>query len=835
MAKDKKKIKTPRRSIKSVVLGGGSPANRRGNRYPYGTQTLIPVDDVLQGLIITEDGRYVKILEVLPTTQSADIIYYFEGYLKIAPPSLQILVRTQRADIDAYCSQMEDFYNKEANEHCRAMIFEDAQLVNYLADNEAITHRFYLAFSYGGSSTELNEIARELDEQAQVAYQYLDNCGLEVIRQADYNDFILKALYSITNKAAVYGVDLEHLSGQLAPVYGDEVSEELDEEDEDGRLSVRDLLAPNEVDTSNKGYLLIDGVYHTYLYITGYGYPTQTIPAWLSPLVELGEGISLSFYLDRKRKEQILPKVSKTTMINRTRMRDVGDTRTDFEELDDAIQSGYYIKDQMNRNNQDFYYMHTLIEVTAEEEKVLRERVKRVENLCRSMDWIVRKADYKHEQCYRSMLPLAYLDAEIEKKSRRNVLTDGAAAAFPFQSYELCDNNGILLGINLHNDSLLLVDFYDTQRYSNGNLAIFGATGAGKTFTILLCAMRLRMCGIKVFIITPEKGFEYRGACEAMGGQFFRICPGSDDQINLMEITRTTLDIDSEMTDNIARNDSVLLDKVQDIHTYLALRYPGMTPEEDYQLNIALLECYDSFGITRDNSSLLGADGKFKPMPDFKHLHPFLLKYPVLKNVALVVQELIEFGMGGQTNIDVHSDFIVLDTSGAKKKDISSCTFIATSFIRDQNNRNRIRKTAVIGDELWKIAGEEGNEQAADFVIEVVKTIRGYGGIFISATQNTIDYFALREGKFGDSLVNNSRLKLLLQMEEAEARTLQGKLGLTDEETLQIIRCGRGQGLLCAGKLHVAVEIRSSQTEYDLITTNRADLEKRAKINERKP
>lgn len=828
MAKNKKVKKKVRRSVKNLLLGGA--VARRGNRYPNGTQSLVPIEDIEQGLIITEDGRYVKILEVLPTSQSADIIYYFEGYLKIAPSSLQILVRTERANIDAYCSQMEAFYNKEKNENCRAMIYEDAQLVNYLADNEAVTHRFYLAFAYDGTSTELDVIAKELDEQAQVAYQYLDNCGLEVIRQSDYNGFTIKALYSITNKAIANSVDLDHLSDQLAPVYNAEVpEEELDDEDEDGRLNVRDLLACGEADTRDKGYLLIDGVYHTYLYITGYGYPTQTIPAWLSPLVELGEGISLSFYLDRKRKEQILPKVSKTTMINRTRMRDVGDTRTDYESLDDAIQSGYYIKDSINRNNQDFYYMHTLIEVTADDEQTLKERIKRVENLCRSMDWIVRRADYKHEQCYRSMLPLASLDPEIEKKSRRNVLTNGAAAAFPFQSYELCDSNGILLGINLHNDSLLLVDFYDTQRYSNGNLAIFGATGAGKTFTILLCAMRLRMCGVKVFIITPEKGFEYRDACEAMGGQFFRISPGSDDQINLMEITRTTLDIDSEMADNVARNDSVLLDKVQDIHTYLALRYPGMTPEEDYQLNIALLECYDSFGITRDNHSLLGADGKFKPMPDFKHLHPFLLKYPILKNVALVVQELVEFGMGGQTNINVHSDFIVLDTSGAKKKDISSCTFIATSFIRDQNNRNRVRKTAVIGDELWKIAGEEGNEQAADFVIEVVKTIRGYGGIFISATQNTIDYFALREGKFGDSLLNNSRLKLLLQMEEAEARTLQGKLGLSDEETLQIIRCGRGQGLLCAGKLHVAVEIRSSQTEYDLITTNRADLEKRTK------
>ena len=146
-------------------------------------------------------------------------------------------------------------------------------------------------------------------------------------------------------------------------------------------------------------------------------------------------------------------------------------------------------------------------------------------------------------------------------------------------------------------------------------------------------------------------------------------------------------------------------------------------------------------------------------------------------------------------------------------------------------SKSRTRKKAVFGDELWIIAGKEGNEQAAEFVIKLVKTIRGYGGIFVPCTQNTIDYFALNNGKFGDAVLNNCRLKLLLQMEEPEALKLKEKIGLSDEEVMQILRCGRGQGLLCAGKNRIAVEIRSSQTQHELITTNRADLEKREKEN----
>ena len=152
-------------------------------------------------------------------------------------------------------------------------------------------------------------------------------------------------------------MDFAALLSQIGPVCGvsDISADELEDEDMDGVTTVQDVLAPNECDLTHKGYILIDGVFHTYLYIAGYGYPTEMGPAWLSPLVELGDGISLSFFLDRKRKEQVLPKIAKTTMLNRTRMRDIEDTRADYEELDDAISSGLYIKDTLNREGEDFW------------------------------------------------------------------------------------------------------------------------------------------------------------------------------------------------------------------------------------------------------------------------------------------------------------------------------------------------------------------------------------------------------------------------------------------------------------------------------------------------
>ncbi|MEG2679941.1 MAG: hypothetical protein RR949_08350, partial [Oscillospiraceae bacterium] len=218
---------------------------------------------------------------------------------------------------------------------------------------------------------------------------------------------------------------------------------------EAGSTTILDILSPTTVDTKSRDHIVVDGIFHAYLYITGYGYTTTVGSGWLSPLVEAGEGVSLSFIIKRQPKDKVLSKIAQTTMVNRSRMRDVGDTRQDYEELDSAIASGLYLKDVMNRQGEDFYYMHTLIEVVAEDAETLEQRVTAVETLCVSVDMIARRCDYKQEQGFLSALPLLALDADVERKSRRNALTSGVAAAFPFASYELSDKQGIFLGLNM--------------------------------------------------------------------------------------------------------------------------------------------------------------------------------------------------------------------------------------------------------------------------------------------------------------------------------------------------------------------------------------------------
>ena len=240
---------------------------------------------------------------------------------------------------------------------------------------------------------------------------------------------------------------------------------------EAGSTTILDILSPTAIDTKSRDYIVVDGVFHAYLYITGYGYATTVGTCWLAPLVEAGEGVSISVSIERQSREKILSRISKTTMMNRSRMRDVGDTRQDYEELDNAIASGLYLKDAMNRQGEDFYYMHTLIEVVADDPETLEQRVTAVERLCVSVDMIARRCDYKQEQAFLSALPLLSLDADVERKSRRNALTSGVAAAFPFASYELSDRNGIFLGLNMYNRSPA---FLELPLFQPGHPAAFG-------------------------------------------------------------------------------------------------------------------------------------------------------------------------------------------------------------------------------------------------------------------------------------------------------------------------------------------------------------------------
>ena len=599
-----------------------------------------------------------------------------------------------------------------------------------------------------------------------------------------------------------------------------------------GSTTILDILSPTAIDTKSRDYILVDGVYHAYLYVAGYGYSTTVGSCWLAPLVEAGEGVSLSFTVKRQSKEKILSKISQTTMVNRSRMRDVGDTRQDFEELDSAISSGLYLKDVMNRQGEDFYYMHTLVEVTAEDPETLEQRVTAVEKLCVSIDMIARRCDYKNEQAFLSALPLLSLDADVERKSRRNALTSGVAAAFPFASYELSDRNGIFLGLNLYNRSPVFLDPYDDYKYTNGNCWIGGSSGAGKTFTLQCLGGRLRQQGRRIIFIVPKKGHEFRPLCELLGGLYLRLSPSSKDCPNIMAIRRRSLDSYAGLRDMAARDDSVLADKISRLIIWYSLQKRDLSDEDKNRLDSSLVECYRRYGITFDNTTITDENNEFVEMPVIADWYSVLANDPDTRHLAVVLARYVTgsaSAMGRRNNIDLDNKYIVLDTSGMPDDLTLPGIFWATDVANDLIMDAGSDLSALIADELWSLVGANSNPLAAGFVQEMVKTIRGLGGIAITSTQGMQNLFGLDGGKYGKGILDSSRIKLVMQMEEQEARLIQNVLNLSEDEVRQITRFRRGEGLLCIGYNHVPVQFHATQKEYDAITTSPTDLRTRRK------
>lgn len=601
---------------------------------------------------------------------------------------------------------------------------------------------------------------------------------------------------------------------------------------EAGSTTILDILSPTAIDTKSRDYIVVDGVFHAYLYITGYGYSTTVGSCWLAPLVEAGEGVNVSFSFTRQNREKILSKIAQTTMLNRSRMRDVGDTRQDYEELDSAITSGLYLKDVMNRQGEDFYYMHTLIEVVADDPDTLEQRVTAVEKLCVSADMIARRCDYANEQGFLSTLPLVTLDADIERKSRRNALTTGVAAAFPFVSYEHSDRNGIFLGLNLYNKSPVFLDPYDDYKYTNGNWWIGGNSGAGKSVTLQCLAGRLREQGKRVVCVIPKKGHEFRPNCEQLGGLYLRLSPSSRDCPNIMAIRRKTLDAYAGIQELAARDDSVLADKISRLIIWYSLQKKDLTEEDKNYLDASLVECYDRYGITFDNASVVDENGAFKEMPIIPDWYNVLLERAETKHLAVVLTRYVTgsaAAMGRRNHISIDNKYIVLDTSGMPDDLILPGIYWAIDVANDIIMNAGGELSALIADELWSLVGAGSNPLAAAYVQEMVKTIRGLGGIAITSTQGMQDLFSLEGGKYGKGILDSSRIKFVMQMEEQEARLIQQILNLSEEEVRQITRFRRGEGLLCIGYNHVPVAFHVTKKEYDAITTSPTDRQARKK------
>ena len=810
--------------------GDSTKQPHRKSRKEIWTEDLIPVRNIQNGIILLSDGRYIKILEVEPINfllrsvrEQKHIIASFASWMKISPVHIQIKVLTKKADISKHLNAIERDMDREQDPKCRELQKDYYNLIKTIGSREAITRRFLIIFEYEPAFTnrksDYSEVVSTLETAARTAKQYFTHCDNVVITHDDENAFLLNVLYAIFDRELSEKVPIEKRIHDLQLRQAIESTPE--------GITVPQVIAPECIDLRHGSYVVIDGVYHAYLIVPSSGFNPHVVAGWTSLFVNAGEGIDVDFFFQREPKERIQSKLGQQIRINRSRIKDTSDTNTDFDDIEGAIKSGYFLKQGL-ANYEDFYYTSIIVTVTADSLDNLEWRVAEVRRLMISQDMDVRTCYFRQEDAMRSVMPFCRLNKKLFERSKRNMLTSAAASCYPFTSYEMSDENGILLGVNKHNNSLVIVDIFNSRVYKNANMAILGTSGAGKTFTMQLMALRMRRKGTQVFIIAPLKGHEFLRACRNVGGEFISISPASKQCINIMEIRRTDQTANAIIDGGINEN-SILAKKIQQLHIFFSLLIPDMSHEEKQLLDEALIRTYAMKGITHENESLIDPDdpSRYRTMPLLEDVYNILMEVPETKRMGNILNRLVHGSaktFNQQTNVDLSNPYTVLDISELTGELLTVGMFLVLDFVWDKAKEDRTKEKAIFIDEIWQLVGAGSNSLAAEFCLEIFKIIRGYGGAAIAATQDLNDFFSLDGGKYGKGIINNAKTKIILNLEDDEALRVQDALNLTDAEISNITRFERGNGLISTNSNHITVEFKASNLEKRLITTDRYEL-----------
>ena len=823
-----------------------SAKRKAGKRKPEKlsfTQDFIPIKNLEHGIIETTDGRYIKILEIEPINfmlrseeEQYEIICSFASWLKISPVHLQFKSITRKADSDKHIAMLRKEMETEESEQCKKLSEGYIRLIKDVGSREALTRRFFLIFRYEelrrNENSDYGQICSTLLTAEQNARAYFMQCGNNILQPKDPDEATAEILYMFFNRRSfveepfhsrVDRIVLDTMAAKNKVIGIDPVP----------HIRMAHFIAPRGIDLTHRNYIIMDGLYYSFLYIKGNGYPNKVRAGWMSSLINAGEGIDVDVFLRRENRSKTIDKVAQRIRLNRTKLKSMQDTSTDYEELASSIQAGYFIKQGIANYNEDLFYMSVFVTISARSYEELMWRKQQMTDMLKSMDMYVSDCSFQQEDALRTVMPFLQISPKLEKKSKRNVLTSGAASTYMFTSFEMSDDTGVLLGINRHNNSLCIVDLFDTKKNKNANLNLLGTSGAGKTFTMQLLALRMRMRGIQCYIIAPIKGHEFRRACNRIGGQFIKIAPGSPHCINIMEI-RHTISPEMELIDELdySEMDSLLAQKIQQLMIFFSLLIPDMTNEEEQMLDEALIRTYGKFGITHDNDSVYedrnAVPPKMKTMPILGDLHEELQKNEMTKRIAVIVSRFVTGSaqsFNQQTNVDLSNKYIVLDLSELKGKLLPVGMMIALDYVWDKIKSDRTKKKAIMIDEIWQLIGAGSNRMAAEFCLEIFKVIRGFGGAAISATQDLSDFFGLEDGRYGRAIINNSKNKIILNLEPDEAEFVRDTLKLTKTEIRSITRFERGEALICSNNSKVPVIIKASKEEQEMITTDRAELE----------
>lgn len=585
----------------------------------------------------------------------------------------------------------------------------------------------------------------------------------------------------------------------------------------EGGFSTKDFISASYINLKNPKYIEIDNIYYSSLLIINY-YREQN-DLLLKSIMDSNINMQISIFYEKQNPYKIIKDLTYHIGNVSVDLKNNNENREDMEIAAFTYQDAKYIRREIQINNEDLYFLYMYLTVYAENKKELEYLLNRVEGMLQSKGMQTRRAYFREEQTLLATLPFMKNEKEIKEISKRNVLTSSLICTYPFISSTIFDEEGIFIGNNIYNNSLVFIDRYQKSKYKNANMCIFGTSGAGKSFYIKLLVLRYRLMGIEQYIVDPDR--EYTKLCENLEGTLLKIGPSSSSYINIFDIREETIEENEK---------GYLATKIIKLIGFFNLIFGNINEEEKAILEEKIIEVYREKGITFEDDTLYKIEENkihikpiFKKSKDMPLLEDF---YNILgkdKKTIHFKTKLLPFIKGSlkffnqYTNVELDNQLIIADVYELGEENLKYGMYLFTELFWDKIKKDRKIRKAIYLDEIWRLIGVTSNKEVASFIYKIFKTIRKYGGSGVAITQDVSDLFSLENGIYGKSILNNSSIKTFFSLEEENIKLLSEYTNLSEKEKIEIKSLKRGESLMFIGEDHMLIKIEAADFEKNII------------------
>ncbi len=558
-----------------------------------------------------------------------------------------------------------------------------------------------------------------------------------------------------------------------------------------GVVNIKDLIAPAAFEVKPSYLILGDSYVRTFFVLN---YPRYIGVGWFTPIVNMSKTLDVGMFFYPVKSEIILKQLKKRVgNLQAQLMSDIEKGAPRDPILETALRDIEKLRDDLTQGIERFFQFALYTTIYAKDEDELEQLTSEIESIFGGKLIYSKKVLYQAEQGFNSTLPLGNDELMISF----NMNTSPVASSFPFISSELTSDNGILYGINRHNNSLILFDRFSLQ---NANFVVFATSGAGKSYAIKLEVLRSMMMGADVIIIDPEK--EYVHLSEAVGGTYVNISLTSKERINPFDLPPK---VDDMNTEEIIRVGVII------VKGLLKLMFGKITVEEDAVLDRALIETYASKDVTPD------ADLTTIEPPVMQDLQNILAGMEGAEKLSLRLQKYTTGTFSGlfnkPTNVDMKNQLVVFSVRDLEDELRPIAIYSIVTYIWNVVRSEPKRRILVIDEAWWLMQ----HEDSAAFVHALVKRCRKY---YLGVTTITQDVNDFLDHPRGRAIVTNSAIQLLLKQSKAAIDTIQKVFLLTEGEKYLLLEGDVGQGIFFAGNKHVAIQVVASYGEDQVITTD---------------